>query len=352
MPENLHHLSEAQTPGSNAPPLVLVAEDDPLFRHLIQNQLQSWGYASALAYDGNQAWDMIQDPTTRADLIILDWLMPGIKGIELCRRIRQMGGPAYQYILLVSSKDEKKDIIEGLDSGADDYLTKPFDFGELRARLRTGTRIVSLQKELLRAQEELGFRASHDALTGLWNRSTALELLTNELQRANRNQGSTGVLMIDVDHFKRVNDTYGHLTGDQILKEVAARISRAVRAYDHVGRYGGEEFISVISNCSAESLRTIAERTLTSVGGTLCATSSANLHVSVSIGAVQSRVGMSEMEVLAAADSALYQAKRNGRNQIVIGSYTTPQPGGPRDKGLIRAEPIGTGQSSNSEHAS
>lgn len=321
--KSLRNLSTSQIPRVGASPLVLLAEDDPLFQHLIQKQLQSWGYRSVVAKDGDQAWDIVQQIHSGPELIILDWLMPGIKGIELCRRIRQMHCPYYPYILLVSSKDEKKDIIEGLNAGADDYLTKPFDFGELHARLRTGTRITSLQQELLRAQEELFFQASHDALTGLWNRGAALELFGKELQRAKRNHQATGLLMIDMDHFKQINDTYGHPVGDQVLKEVASRILHAVRSYDFVGRYGGEEFIAVVSNCCAESLQTIAERVLTSVGSAPCATSSANLQVTLSIGAVESHDEISQMHVLTAADAALYQAKRTGRNRIVIGSCTT-----------------------------
>jgi two-component system, cell cycle response regulator len=304
---------------------VLVAEDDPFFRHLFQRRLQDWGYNLIVVEDGNLAWEALQKAERKPDLVILDWLMPGIDGLQLCQRIRATDYDVYPYIVLVSGKDAKNDIVEGLNAGADDYLSKPFHEGELRARLRTGSRIVCLQQRLLHAQEELRFRASHDSLTGLWNGGAVMELLQSELHRANRTQSSTGVLMIDVDHFKKVNDTYGHPVGDQVLHEVAARITRAVRSYDFVGRYGGEEFIAVVPNCSSENLRTIAERALTLVAGSSFTTSTASLSVTVSIGGVESYSGASRMEILAAADAALYGAKRAGRNRVVIGSCKTCQ---------------------------
>lgn len=249
--------------------------------------------------------------------------MPGIRGTDLCTRIRQRAANYYQYILLVSSKHEKRDIVEGLNAGADDYLTKPFDIQELGARLRTGIRIISLQKDLLQAQEELRFQASHDSLTGLWNGGAALELLSKELDRADRRHESTGLLMIDVDHFKKVNDTYGHPIGDQVLKEVASRLSAAVRSYDYVGRYGGEEFIVIISNCFTANLQTIAKRILDSFGSSPFVVSATTFYITVSIGAVEAQNGMAREAVLESADAALYEAKRNGRNQVVIGPCLT-----------------------------
>lgn len=321
--DTVHSLFKHDSHNAGNLPSVLLAEDDPMFRHIIHKQLEGWGYRTVTACDGNEAWEFLQQENRTFDLIILDWLMPGIKGIDLSTRIRCRGANCYQYILLVSSKQEKRDIVEGLNAGADDYLTKPFDIQELGARLRTGLRIISLQKELLRAQEELRFRASHDSLTGLWNGGAALELLSKELERADRRHESTGLLMIDVDHFKKVNDTYGHLIGDQVLREMASRISAAVRSYDYVGRYGGEEFIAVISNCSTANLQTVAKRTLDSVGSSPFIVSSTTFYVTVSIRAVESKNGMSREAVLESADAALYEAKRNGRNQIVIGPPLT-----------------------------
>jgi two-component system, cell cycle response regulator len=298
---------------------VLVAEDDPVFRHLLERQLSAWGYRVITVNDGQEAWDALQKPDS-PDLLILDWMMPSLDGVELCRRIRQERNHRYEYILLLTGKDEKQDVIDGLNSGADDYLTKPFDIRELRARLRAGKRILALQRELIQAREALRFEATHDALTGLWSRGATLQLLAVELQRCSRNHASTGILMVDLDHFKKVNDTYGHLTGDDVLKEAACRISQAVRSYDFVGRYGGEEFLAILTNCTLEDLRMVAERIRAAVADLPIRSNTGGVEATVSIGAVVSTNGAHDLEFLAAADAALYEAKRSGRNRVVIGS--------------------------------
>jgi two-component system, cell cycle response regulator len=298
---------------------VLVAEDDPMFRRLLERQLQGWGFQTVVVEDGSEAWKIIQQ-TNAPELLILDWMMPGIDGVELCRRVRKQQSARYPYVLLLTGKDAKQDVIDGLNSGADDYLTKPFDIGELHARLRSGKRILSLQRQLIQAQEALRFEATHDALTGLWSRGATLHLLGTEMQRSIRANTSTGILMIDLDHFKHVNDTYGHLAGDEVLKEAACRISQAVRSYDFVGRYGGEEFLAILTSCTLDDLRTIAERIRSTVADLPIATRMASVKATVSIGAVVTSTGAHELESLAAADSALYEAKRSGRNRVIIGS--------------------------------
>jgi two-component system cell cycle response regulator len=298
---------------------ILVAEDDPIFRRLLQSRLESWGYRVTTVEDGAQAWELLRQPTA-PDLIILDWLMPGVDGIELCRRIRAMQRDRYPYILLLSGKDERHHVVEGLEAGADDYLTKPFDIGELRARLRAGTRILTLQNELIQAREVLRFQATHDDLTGVWSRGATMHLLTVERQRGFRSHTPTGILMIDLDHFKQVNDTYGHLIGDEVLKEAACRINRTVRSYDFVGRYGGEEFLAVLSNCTLDDLQNIAERTRHAIAEKPICAGAADLRVTASIGGIVGSNEMADLDLLSAADSALYEAKRAGRNRVVIGS--------------------------------
>lgn len=297
---------------------VLIAEDDAMFRRLLERQLQSWSFQVIAVNDGEEAWEILQQPDV-PDLLILDWMMPGIDGIELCRRVRAQERDRYPYVLLLTGKDEKQDVIEGLNSGADDYLTKPFDIGELRARLRAGKRIISLQQQLIQAREALRFEATHDALTGVWSRGATLHLLGNEMQRGIRANTSTGILMVDLDHFKTVNDTYGHLIGDEVLKEAANRISQAVRSYDFVGRYGGEEFLAILANCTFDDLRVVAERIRAAIADSPIVTKTASVKAAVSIGAVVTSRGAHELESLAAADSALYEAKRSGRNRVVIG---------------------------------
>jgi two-component system, cell cycle response regulator len=297
---------------------VLIAEDDAMFRRLLERQLQSWGFQVIAVKDGEEGWKIIQQ-SDAPDLLILDWMMPGVDGVELCRRVRAQERDRYPYVLLLTGKDEKQDVIDGLNSGADDYLTKPFDIGELRARLRAGKRIISLQQQLIQAREALRFEATHDALTGVWSRGATLHLLGNEMQRGIRANSSTGILMVDLDHFKNVNDTYGHLIGDEVLKEAANRISQAVRSYDFVGRYGGEEFLAILANCTLDDLRMVAERIRAAVADLPIATRTASVKATVSIGAVVTSRAAHELESLAAADSALYQAKRSGRNRVVIG---------------------------------
>ncbi len=292
---------------------VLVAEDDPMFRRILKHWLESWGYSVTLAEDGTQAWEILQQES-QPELLILDWVMPGVDGAELCHRVRARGRTLYQYILLVTAKDNSDDVVTGLEAGADDYLTKPFERNELRARLRVGRRILTLQAGLIQAREDLRFQATHDALTGIWNRRASLDLLQREIERASRTQSSTGLLILDIDHFKQVNDSYGHLTGDTVLREVASRITHVVRSYDLVGRHGGEEFLVVLPGCDREHALQSAERIRSAIESQPFVVDELQVRVTISIGATSSTSGMSEKEMLTIADAALYKAKNAGRN--------------------------------------
>jgi diguanylate cyclase (GGDEF)-like protein len=297
---------------------VLLAEDDPMFRKILQRWLETWGYQVIVAEDGEKAWSILQQEHP-PELLILDWVMPGLDGTELCRRIRSRQQTSYQYILLVTAKDDGRDVVTALEAGADDYLTKPFDRSELRARLRVGSRILTLQDDLIHAREELRFQATHDALTGIWNRGAFLELLQREIERAVRSQTSTGLLMLDLDNFKKINDTYGHLAGDAVLKEVASRISQVVRSYDFVGRYGGEEFLVLLPGSDKEHAQQSAERIRSEIAKDPFLTAGAETSVTASIGVTAATVNtISGKEILAIADSALYEAKRAGRNCTVV----------------------------------
>src|ERR1700684_4120454 len=221
---------------------ILIADDSIVSRHLLDATLRKWGYQVVVASDGVEAWNVLQEEDA-PKLAILDWVMPGLTGPEVCRRVREHATDkdAYTYILLLTSKSQREDLIEGMESGADDYLIKPFDQHELKVRLRAGTRIIDLERELVAAREELREQATKDFLTRIWNRSSILDIFQRELSRADRERRSVGVVLADLDRFKSVNDTYGHFAGDAVLREFARRMQTVTRPYDAIGRYGGEE---------------------------------------------------------------------------------------------------------------
>jgi PleD family two-component response regulator len=228
---------------------------------LLDATLRKWGYEVVVACDGVEAWKVLsEDDAPR--LAILDWVMPGMTGPEVCRNVRELARDKenYTYILLLTSKSLKEDLIEGLEAGADDYITKPFDQHELKVRLRAGTRIIDLQRELIEAREELRDQATRDFLTRIWNRSSVLDTLHRELDRGKRDNKPVGVVLADLDHFKLVNDTYGHFAGDAVLREFARRMQISMRSYDTIGRYGGEEFLIILPGCDQPCTSGQAER--------------------------------------------------------------------------------------------
>jgi two-component system cell cycle response regulator len=300
---------------------VLVAEDDPIFLRILQSWFKKWDYRVTAVKNGADAWEALQQPAA-PPMAVLDWMMPGMDGIEVCRKIRSREQGPYCYVLLLTAKDEREDVVAGLDAGADDYLTKPFDVDELRARVRAGKRILQLQAALIRAHDTLQYESAHDALTALWNRGAIINFLKNEIERQQRSSQPLGVMMADVDHFKKVNDTYGHLVGDTVLKEVGRRLAEGVRTYDSVGRYGGEEFLVIVPGCKPADLAASAERLRRSIAEPKFETSAGPLAVTLSIGITSSCDEVespqnSEM-LLRAADTALYAAKAEGRNRVGV----------------------------------
>jgi two-component system, cell cycle response regulator len=301
------------------PSTVLIAEDDPIFRRILESWFKRWNYQVTAVENGLAAWGVLQKEGA-PQLAILDWMMPGLDGIELCRRIRGRGLGPYRYVLLLTAKDDKEDVVAGLEAGADDYLTKPFDVDELRARVRAGKRILDLQAALMRAQSALQFEAAHDRLTAVWNRGAILDLLKGEMERSRRSEDSLGIIMVDVDFFKSVNDTYGHLVGDSVLQEVGHRLALALRSYDSVGRYGGEEFLVVVPGCDSLNLVVAAERLRHRIADQPIDTTAGPVPVTISLGAAAAQVTesglISREALLRDADEALYAAKSRGRNRV------------------------------------
>jgi len=296
---------------------ILIAEDDPVSRRVLQVALTKLGYQVETACDGEAAWQALQrDDTPR--LAVLDWMMPGINGPEVCRRLRRLDGRPYVYTLLLTARGQKEDLVRGLEAGADDYLVKPFDAVELKARLNVGRRILGLQNELLAACAALQERASRDALTDLWNHGAILDILQREYTRARREGLPFALAMADLDHFKRVNDSHGHPAGDAVLRETARRIRASLRRYDAVGRYGGEEFLIVVPGLGRPAGLDLAERLRLSVAERPVAFEGRPIPVSVSVGLTVAgpHDGVDPAALLQAADAALYRAKHAGRNRV------------------------------------
>jgi diguanylate cyclase (GGDEF)-like protein len=312
---------------------VLIADDSVVSRHLLEATLRKWGYEVVSASDGATAWDILQRDDAPA-LAILDWMMPRMTGLEVCRLVRQMNRERYTYILLLTSRSQKEDLIEGMESGADDYVTKPFDQHELKVRLRAGTRIIELQSELLAAREALRDQATRDSLTRLWNRSTILDILQRELARSARERRPLGLLLVDLDHFKNVNDTHGHFAGDAVLSEAGRRMQSDLREYDSLGRYGGEEFLVLLPGCDERSTRSSAERIRAHLANHPMVLSDTTLKVTASFGGTCVRPGVqcTAEELIRRADEALYRAKDLGRNRVeFLDAEETDLPAPPSD---------------------
>lgn len=296
---------------------VLLADDDRISRSVVKTLLLGWGYEVLEAIDGIQAWEILKEEVS-PQLVLLDWMMPGIDGLELCRRLRQSDNSTYRYIILLTGRDTKEDLIGGLNAGADDYITKPFLPKELEVRLRVGKRILNLQHSLNEALKTQRYQAEHDLLTGIFNHSKILNTLEKELYRSRRQNSKLSVIMGDLDHFKKVNDGYGHVAGDAVLAEVAQRMKNNIRLYDSIGRYGGEEFLLVLPGCSADEAIITANRILESVSQESVKFNGIPIAITISLGVATKSIGdiTTAVELVQAADTALYKAKQNGRNRV------------------------------------
>ncbi len=306
---------------------ILIAEDDPVSGKLLRRMLESWGHEVLTAEDGEEAWNIFRSQTVK--FVIADWMMPGMDGVTLCRRIRSSDVSGYSYFILLTGKDKKEDIIAGLDAGADDYVIKPFERGELRVRVRAGERILELERELNEQNEtlsNLNIKLEElirlDPLMDIGNRRHFYETVEKVHHQARRYANAYGIIMCDIDNFKAFNDIYGHLGGDGILRTVADAIRRSVRTSDQIFRYGGEEIVIVLPEQDMENTALVAEKIRANIealdiqhkgtkGGVL----------TISCGAAAfdgSNLDLKWEAVLDLADRALYEAKSSGRNRVCL----------------------------------
>lgn len=309
---------------------ILIADDDAISRRVLEEFLRKWGHQVVAVSNGADAWALL-DAEDSPRIAILDWMMPGLEGVEICRRVRARSDRAYTFLILLTAHGQKHGLLSGLQAGADDYLSKPFNGEELRARLQVAERILSVQDELIAARDALHFQATHDLLTGILSRGAAMDFLVRELARGFREQRTIGVVLADLDHFKRVNDTYGHVAGDTVLQEAAQRMLKCTRRYDCVGRYGGEEFLIVFPSSSENCTVILAERIRKAVQSEPVQLADAQVLMTASFGAASSDTSKLQepIDLLRSADAALYRAKELGRNRVeraVLSELMTTSP--------------------------
>ena len=296
---------------------ILMAEDDLISRRILEAVLSKCGYDPVVAVDGDEAWSIMQKADSPA-IAVLDWEMPGKSGLDVCRLIREKDVSNPPYLIILTAKNAKSDIVRGLEAGANDFVTKPYDKDELQARIRVGMRMIELQSALVKAKDDLAYEASHDPLTGILNRRAILDTLNKELIRAGRSNSQLSIGLCDIDFFKQVNDSHGHQVGDDVLCSFVKAIRDILRPYDFIGRYGGEEFLLVVPEPFGTVMEGICERVRASIADHKMITRSGDVGITVSIGAARLKGEQTAEDILAAADTALYKAKDNGRNQVVF----------------------------------
>jgi len=296
---------------------ILIAEDDLTSRAMLSAVLKKAGNEVIETVNGKEALEELQKPDY-PKLAILDFVMPEMDGLEVIRRVRAQKYTRPPYIIMLTSKGEKSDIITGLDAGADDYLTKPFDVGELSARIEVGKRLVNLQAELVESREAIVYQASHDSLTDLLNRRAILSILEELLVRCHEQDEGIAIGMIDIDHFKLINDTHGHQVGDDILVGLAKIFNKSISSVGSIGRFGGEEFLAILPVKRNEDPLLLFKQLCSTISSHQFKTRSGSISLTVSIGVTHAMQKATVDELIGTADSALYQAKNNGRNCVVI----------------------------------
>ena len=305
---------------------ILIAEDEPISRRLLAAALKKMGHDVVGAENGRAAWETLQREDIR--LVIADWEMPEMTGLELVRKLREEAADRYIYAILLTSRGLKQDIVLGLEAGADDYVTKPFDRDELMVRIKAGERVTRLEAELAERNEQLRRMALVDGLTGIANRRSFDEDFSRQREHAKRFSRAFSVVMIDIDHFKLYNDSLGHEAGDGALRAVAQLLAGALRVSDKVYRYGGEEFVCILPETDAQGAVVVAERLRGAIEGAKIPHAgnqpSGVVTISVGVASHGADAAAGDEELLSRADQALYVAKSGGRNRVAAWSAESP----------------------------
>ncbi len=316
---------------------ILIVESQAESRKSLQQTLDGWGYQVTAIEDAAAALGSFQRESPPA-MVLVGSLADRTSVKQLCRGIREFGEKPYIYILLLADKGQSEYTLEFLEAGADDYLTRPFDELELKARLRAGKRILDLREELRRAQATIGYQAYHDPLTGLWNRGAIIDALQRELARVRREKAPVGLLMVSIDGLKDINDKYGHMAGDAAIRATARELRASLRPYDAIGRYGGEAFVIIVTGCDSRSSFKQAERFFETLKGRTVDISQwgkfvsgkdAALPILYSIGVISGTGEHDSETLLKSLESALRKARTQGGNRI---EAVTPPPPEPKKK--------------------
>jgi two-component system cell cycle response regulator len=297
---------------------ILIVEDETISRRMVKKYLLDAGYGIVEAEDGQSAWELFQNEPFH--LVITDWMMPRLNGPELVQKIRAGGQKNYTYIIMLTAMDNKDNIVFGLESGVDEYLTKPFNGKELVARVASGMRILRLEEQLMQAQQQMEILAMRDGLTGLLNRRAIEEYAESEFNISGRKERAMSVILLDIDHFKKINDRFGHKTGDFALQQVAKVLKDDLRNYDRVGRWGGEEFILILPDTQLMDAVTVAERIRIRIAEmkiSLETGETFSVHVSLGVACTINQFS-SLAKLIDAADQTMYLAKQTGRNRVCI----------------------------------
>ena len=317
---------------SNFP--LLIAEDDPVTRRLLEKVLFNAGYQVLSSKNGLEALQIMEK--NFCPIVITDWMMPKVDGLELCRSVRKMTFPGYVFIIIITANDSKDNIIAGLQAGADDYITKPFNQAELRARLSTAVRVLSLEQTLKEANEQIRNLSIRDSLTNVYNRGFLTEQLPHNLDEALAASQPLSLIMCDIDHFKHINDHYGHQAGDTVLIEFCNCLRTVIGdTNEWIARYGGEEFLIILPNTTLTEAGNVAEQIRTMLSHMVVVIEDAQIGFTASFG-VSSFDGNkattarpSPDALINEADRCLYEAKKEGRNCVIVSpgpEYYTRRP--------------------------